>query len=71
MLKCKTNQGLLERIVSGFKKKIIIGAFALAGLLPYGCVSKEAELHRNITRSILEQGKKKIREYTSFRGFSS
>jgi len=63
MLKYKHKKGLLEKIVSGFKKTAVVGAFALAGLIQQSCVPlDEPDYHQNIANSVSDQGRKKIEE---------
>jgi len=63
VMKKPVKLSFLEKIVSGFKKTIAVGMFALSGLLPSGCISmEEASLHSNIAYSVSDQGRKKIEE---------
>ena len=61
MIKQKPNQGLMERVISGFKKTIAIGAFALTGMMNQGCMS-EARLEREVFNSFTAQGRKNMYE---------
>ena len=59
------SKGLLENIISGFRKAAAVGAFALAGLIfNIGCspAGVNIALQTDFAHSVSDQGRKKIEE---------